>query len=54
MREKLRRVNWYAVAALLFTLAAYVVVLDGGVPNAFALPVAATAVVAAVLSLRWP
>ena len=52
MWKMLGRVNWYVVAAILFTAAMFVAVLEGGVPDFFALPLGITAIVSAVLSLH--
>jgi hypothetical protein len=48
----LGRMNWYAVAAVLFTVAMFVALADGGVPDHYSVPLGLAAVVSAVLSLR--
>ena len=50
----LKTLNWYAVSAVLFLIAMFVAVIEGGVPDFYALPLGLTAVTAAVLSLRAP
>lgn len=48
----LARLNWYAVAAVIFLVAMFVAVEEGGVPDFYALPLGMTAITSAVLSLR--
>ena len=49
---KLDAGNWFAISAVLFILAMFAAVLEGGIPDFYALPLGLTAITAAVLSLR--
>lgn len=44
--------NWFAISAVFFIFAMFVAVLEGGIPDFFAVPLGLTAITAAVLSLR--
>lgn len=46
------QVNWFAVAALLFTVAMFVTILSP-VPDFYVMPFGFTALVCAVFNLNW-
>jgi len=48
-----KQVNWFAISAILFTLAMYVTIMSP-VPDFYTLPLGLTGVTAAVLALRAP
>ena len=51
--KAIRSLNWFAIAAIIFTVSMFVTVLLDTVPDFFVLPLGLTAIVCAIMNLNW-